>query len=90
MKESLRMAWEPLCSWVCKGVKEWNGPVSATSQEASALARAGMGALCDLSEKDRKHLFSLFDSEESAIEACAAVIENDLDLEAMTLPREQE
>jgi len=87
MKDALRMAWESLSSWVCKGIKEWDGPVKAQSERASALARAGMGALCDLSEKDRKHLFSLFDSEESAIEACAAVIEHDLDLKAGTLPR---
>jgi hypothetical protein len=87
MKESLRDAWQALSSWACKGIKEWDGPVKAESERAPDLARAGMGALCDLSEKGRRNLFSLFDSEESAVEACAAVIEEDLDLDAGTLPR---
>ena len=47
-------------------------------------------SLCDLSATDRKHLLGLFESGEAAIEACAAVIEDDLNLKADTLPREHD
>jgi hypothetical protein len=78
VKESLRVAWQTLRSLVVKGIKEWDGPVKANSERAPHLARAALGALCDQSEEGRKQLFTLFDSEESAVEACAAVIEDDL------------
>src|SRR5207245_1566731 len=76
-KESLCFAWQSLRTWICSGIKEWDGPVKAGSKRAPHLARAALGALCDLSEDGRKHLLTLFDSEESALEACAAVIEDD-------------
>jgi hypothetical protein len=87
VKESLQNAWQKLSGWISEGIMEWDGPVKAGSQRAPHLARAALGALCDLSEQGRKHLFSLFDSEDSAVEACAAVIESDLDLKPETLPR---
>jgi hypothetical protein len=87
VKESLRDAWQALSSWIAKGIEEWDGPVKAKSERAPHVARAALGALSDLSEEGRKQLFTLFDSEESAVEACAAAIEDDLDLTAGTLPR---
>jgi hypothetical protein len=87
-KPCLIYAWEQLHARLCKGIEKWDGAVQAGSEKGAAVARAGMGALCDLSAKDRKFLFGLFDSEEAVIEACAAVLEDDLDLKSKTLPRE--
>src|SRR5262249_48882469 len=87
-KECLRDAWRWLHARLCRGIEEWDGAVTPESDKAGAIARAGMGTYCDLSKTDRKHLFSLFDSAESVIEACATVIESDLDLKEGALPRE--
>jgi hypothetical protein len=86
--ECLLFAWQQLQERLCAGIKKWAGAVSAESKRAPAIARAAMGMLCDQSEKDRQHLFSLFDTEESVIEVCATVIEDDLELATGTLPRE--
>jgi hypothetical protein len=83
-KRSTKKEWvNPDCQWL----EEWDGVVKAGTEKAAAIARAGMGSICDLSINDRKHLFGLFKSEDAVIEACAAVIEEDLDLETDTLPR---
>lgn len=87
-KECLRYAWEKLRDRLCGGIKTWDGALQAEIDKAGAIARAGLGTLCDLSSEDRKHLFGLFRSEADVIEACAAVIEDDLDLKSGTLPRE--
>jgi hypothetical protein len=89
-KACLLYAWQRLHERLCKGIEEWDRAVKAGTEKAAAIARAGMGTICDLSAKDRKHLFGLFESEEAVIEACAALIEGDLDLTADTLPREYE
>ena len=38
-------------------------------------------------QEDKRHLLSFFESWDAAIEACASVIETDLELLADTLPR---
>src|SRR5262249_42862194 len=90
VKNSLQDAWQKLSLWIGEEIKHWDGPVKAKSERAPHLARAALGALCDLSEEGRKHLFSLFRSKKSAVEACAAVIEDDLNLKAGTLARGDE
>ena len=87
-KQCLTYAWERLHDRLCKGIKEWDGLVAAGTERATAVARAGMGALCDLSVSDRKNLFALFNSPEAVVEACASVIEKDFDLKAGTLQRQ--
>jgi hypothetical protein len=62
--------------------------VKEGTAKAAAVARAGLGTICDLCNNDRKHLFGLFGSGEALIETCAAIIEDDLDLKASTLMRE--
>lgn len=89
-RDCLQTAWESLRDRLCKGIQDWDGTVASGSERAFAIARAGLGAFCDLSTQDRKQLFSLFDSQESVIESCASIIEGDLDLENGILPREDE
>lgn len=86
-KPSLEFAWERLHAKLCAGIGAWDGAVTATHDRAAAVARAGLGTLCDQSKEDRKALFGLFDSEGSAVEAVAAVIEHDLDLKHGALAR---
>src|SRR5260370_40355937 len=87
-KACLLYAWQRLHERLCGGIQEWDGVVKAGTEKEAAIARAGMGTICDLSARDRKHLFGLFSSEDAVIQACAAVIEDDLDLKADTLPQE--
>jgi hypothetical protein len=89
-RECLLYAWENLRGRLCSGIQTWDGAVKAGTDKARAIARAGMGTICDLSKADRKHIFSLFKSKQAVIEACAAVIEDDLELSTGTLPRDDE
>jgi hypothetical protein len=86
-KECLLFAWRQLHERLCHEIQEWDAAVKATTEKAAAVARAGMGALCDQSSRDLRHPFGLFKSEKAVIEACGAVIERDLNLESHTLPR---
>jgi len=49
-----------------------------------------MGTFCDVASEERKQLLSLFVSRDAAIDASASVIEDDLDLKAESLAREDD
>jgi len=86
-KQCLRDAWRALSERVSYGIRRWDRLVKRGTERVAAVARAGMGAYCDMSVDDRKQLFGLFHSSEAAIDACAEVIEDDLDLATGSLPR---
>lgn len=87
-KESLRYAWPNLRAKISFGMKErWTGSLDGGCPQAKAVARAAMGNFCDLNNADRKEMLSLFDARESAIEAMATLIEEDLDIKSNTLSR---
>jgi len=90
VRESLTFAWEEIRSRLGSGIESWSGPIQAAAPNAGAFARAAMSTICERRNDDRKHLFSMFDSLDSAVEACAVLIESDLGLEAGTLPRQDD
>ena len=89
--EALQFAWRQLRARIASiPTIKWQGPVRAGTQRAMALARAAMGTFCDVASEERKQLLSLFVSRDAAIDASASVIEDDLDLKAESLAREDD
>lgn len=85
--EALKFAWDELRGRVGTQNQRWRGLLDSQSVQAAAVARAAMGAYCDRAMEDKRHLLSFFESWDEAIEACASVIETDLQLAADTLLR---
>lgn len=88
---ALGLGWLMILLTLGKGLKPeaYEGEVRGTSDGAMALARSVLGAYFDEESVDRKQLLCLFASHQDAIDACAAVIEDDLGLKSGILKRKK-
>lgn len=86
-RQALRYAWEQLRMLLVGTKQKWGGPIRSDADNAKAQAWACLGAFYHRETDHRRKLLRQFVGPKNAIKACAALIEDGLELKEGTLPR---
>lgn len=86
-RKALRYAWQQLKALIIAPNQKWDGPIKFGADNAKAQAWAALGAYFQRESGFRKKLLRAFVGPKNAIKACAALIEDGLQLGDGTLPR---
>lgn len=86
-RRALRYAWEQLKTLIAGSKQKWDGPIKSGADNARAQAWAVLGAYYHGNNDFKRKLLGGFVGPKNAIRACAALIEDGLELAEGTLPR---
>jgi hypothetical protein len=86
-RQALRHAWEQLKMLLVGTKQKWVGPIKSGAENAKAQAWACLGAFYYRETDHRRRLLRKFVGPKNAINACAALIEDGLELKDGTLLR---
>lgn len=84
---ALATAWNEVRHQITRRTPAQRGTIALADSVSAALARSALSAISERRKDDCRELIALFRSEDEAIEACAKLIEADLDVPPGTLER---